>query len=741
MKKKLWIPLIIILVMVAAFIIIRLQPRKEQTTAAGPEVASGVIRLELGKPVEVLKEMAPSGKDTAFIIAMDCPVIGLELEVPEGSYSKDTDCSISYREITHYNGSNPYFTPATPLIQIDNGGEYANKDIRITVPVKIQQDEFAMGFYYDEGTGELEGIPQYYQDGSKVVLATRHFSNIVVSVVKKVLLLEEKNVATNFNPGVDDWHFVNRGSFATPEGECAGQSLSALWYYKYKKLCGNPALYGLLDNNGVEKTPGFWYDDALGYRLVSSVQRDNEAGDIGIFNEDLEEIKPEDLLRDTEDECQWISLRNAMLSTGRPQFLCIEGKDEKNKYVGHAVIVYAIKDNRIFLADPNYPGKKDLFFTYENYKFSPYHSGTNAVAIERGDGIVFDAFNYAGEFSEFDKNKIAERWEEIERKDMENEFFPYPMIVAEKGMQLSEREFPFKIEYNDMEAAKQFYFRVCRWDDKTWMKISGKEKNPVYDLSKGYLMYTVDQLKEGSNRLGFYFSDKDDNWAAFQWIDVFVDSKSSSPTEKTSVETETTKVPESSSSFDGTGNARMSDILSKDTMTIAFTGEFPGTVTETATGEVKDYLIKKKNPSEFYFGIQPEKFIWEELRFKAEESRTKTNGLQTHHIDISAEGEVTEGIDGFRWIVYSYRETFGETVVKEENWRFENLPFTKSNDFQTELKGAEAEKRLVQYHVLHNEYYINAKTNEMVIRRIYASEVIEGEIERFFVRLWKKPQK
>ncbi|MBK7697040.1 MAG: hypothetical protein IPI30_22860 [Saprospiraceae bacterium] len=62
------------------------------------------------------------------------------------------------------------------MIRINNGGDYADSIITITIPCTVPKDHFAMGFYYNEETGELEGIPVLAIKDSFVILATRHFS-------------------------------------------------------------------------------------------------------------------------------------------------------------------------------------------------------------------------------------------------------------------------------------------------------------------------------------------------------------------------------------------------------------------------------------------------------------------------------------------------------------------------------------------------------------------------------------
>jgi hypothetical protein len=64
-------------------------------------------------------------------------------------------------------------------------------------------------------------------------------------------------------------------SFIAPEGHCAGQSVSAMWYYSKQPDGKDLTLYGRYDNNGDKPaTPAFQLDDSLGYRLASMVQTD-----------------------------------------------------------------------------------------------------------------------------------------------------------------------------------------------------------------------------------------------------------------------------------------------------------------------------------------------------------------------------------------------------------------------------------------------------------------------------------
>ena len=147
----------------------------------------------------------------------------------------------------------------------------------IRVPVNVPTGDFAMGFYYDATTKQLEGMPLLSSDTDSITVGAMHFSDFFISMISKTLL--SKDIDSGFRPGIDDWEFTNYGSYITPEGECEGQSLTALWYYDTQPDGQDLCLYGRYDNNGNQPaTPDFWQDDSSGYRFVSVAQADIDTG-------------------------------------------------------------------------------------------------------------------------------------------------------------------------------------------------------------------------------------------------------------------------------------------------------------------------------------------------------------------------------------------------------------------------------------------------------------------------------
>ena len=148
----------------------------------------------LGKPVHGMITSGPqvaaatgSVSANGGTIAVNQPgsaINGLVFTAPAGAYPAGQQVTISSAPVSaHTFGNN--FNPATPLISISAGGNYADEPVLVTIPVTIPEDQFAMAFYYDDATKKLEGLPTARQDGKSLTVATRHFSNIVVSFISK----------------------------------------------------------------------------------------------------------------------------------------------------------------------------------------------------------------------------------------------------------------------------------------------------------------------------------------------------------------------------------------------------------------------------------------------------------------------------------------------------------------------------------------------------------------------------
>ena len=141
-----------------------------------------VATINVGENVNLLSETMNSNGGTITISKPGDVLDGFEIVVPENAYSNPTDFTISYSPIIDHT-LGEHFNPISPLIHVDNGGEYSEDLMLVTIPVDIPENHFAMAFYFDETTGELEGMPLINETKNSITIATRHFSKFTVSSV------------------------------------------------------------------------------------------------------------------------------------------------------------------------------------------------------------------------------------------------------------------------------------------------------------------------------------------------------------------------------------------------------------------------------------------------------------------------------------------------------------------------------------------------------------------------------
>jgi hypothetical protein len=359
-------------------------------------------------------------------IAIDKPghaLDGLVIQVPAGSYSDMRSFTVSSAPILDQTFSADIH-PASPLITVKAGGGYSAQTIFVRVPVKIPEGQFAMGFNYGSTAQRLEGLPLVGMDADSITVATRRFSSIFISMIEKALL--KKEIDSGFQPGIDDWQFTNLGSFVSPKGHCAGQSLTALWYYYAHPDGPEACLYGRYDNNGSQpQTPAFWQDDSLGYRLCSIVQNDV---DLDVLNKwsglagkawDKTTKKFVDAPRISDETTRDLFVYS-MRVTGQPQNVGLWS----NAGGGHSMICYRVTKDTLYIADPNYHGDNDRKILFENGEFKPYNSGANRAMIDAGFGQAFEKIQYQANWTIVSFDKIARRWAEFKNKTIGNDKFP-----------------------------------------------------------------------------------------------------------------------------------------------------------------------------------------------------------------------------------------------------------------------------------------------------------------------------
>jgi len=378
-------------------------------------------RLSLGQPTQPLEQTIGSAGGTMTVTRPGDPLDGLRLDVPGGAVGADTRFTVTARPVT---GSDfgPLVTPAGPLVSVQDGGGYADDLMTLRIPAVIPAGAVAGAFFYDEATGRLEGVPVVAVDATGVTVATRHFSSLLATIATGGL---PDTVDSGFRPGADDWQFTNLGSFIEPGGHCSGQAVSAMYYYTERHLAaGAAALFGAYDNNGAPtKTPTFWIDDSDGYRLASMVQHDTswDSWAAKLFTNSEK----------TPDAIHRMALRYAMAVTGEPQQILIY---DANGAHGHAITAYRVTKDRVFVADPNYPGRlRTIRWDEATQDLLPYASGSNAADIAANGAVIYEQILYSAKSAIADWGAIGQRWAEFDAGTIGDGTFPGLLLEALAG--------------------------------------------------------------------------------------------------------------------------------------------------------------------------------------------------------------------------------------------------------------------------------------------------------------------
>ncbi|MBN1924484.1 MAG: PKD domain-containing protein [Prolixibacteraceae bacterium] len=493
-----------------------------------------------GDVVIVAEETVPSSGGQVVVSAPGNPVDGMIINVPSNSYPDARDFEIQTVEITSHNLGD-HFNPLTPLITIGNGGGYSDSLMLVTIPISLPEGHFAMGFYYDDLTGLLQGIPVYELTSNSITLAMRHFTrgsdmsavssstksnksiastcNLLISSDSISKLMGIPIISTGFKPGIDDFEFPNYGSYIAPGGHCAGQSISMMWYFYEKKLYNSPQLngtYQLLDS--------LWLDNPLYYRWASVVQRDLD------WKGDMQRLLKKIRITDEYHYLSWLSFAYSMLITGHPQYVGLTSLTG-----GHAILAHKISPTKgiLYVTDPNFPGE-EREIKFENDKFSPYNSKQNAEQI---DSSSYTGVGYTAVSALIDWEQIGKRYSEVLDgtigNNAPNAFPEYTIWVNDEKWQ--------KLTDGFISKSDTLNFVVECPTAENPKVVDGKKLTSfaIFDVTGERIDYwfpnsfqSVIILKPGVNKLGFYIDgtrnnyyypgtqELKENFIDFKWFEV-----------------------------------------------------------------------------------------------------------------------------------------------------------------------------------------------------------------------------
>ena len=442
--------------------------------------AQGTLTLGDASAVETI-DLAASGASPT-ISAPGQPWDGLKIDVPAGAWTGST-LSVTAQPIT---GSTfgKLVTPISPLYTISGAKGMAPAPVTLKVPATVPANSFAMGFFYD-ASGGLEGMPLLAEDGTSVTIASEHFSSFFLSLVDRALLPE--TIDSKFRPGKDDWQFGNDGSYITPGGECAGQTLTEAWYYIERRLkAGTPPLYGLYDNNGAtEKTPDLWQDDSNGYRLASVAQSQYAANGNAV-NKFFSSWRGLGF-----DTLQYDAFRYAIAVTGEPQLVSISDAQDKNL---HMILAYRVDPSGIFVADPDNHGAEGLIpFDPASGKFGSYFSAS----------VTYVNFVYKAKTAMVDWSALAADWAAFDAGTIGAGVFPAYDLEALAGQDAQGNDIWVPLTDGYQTAEKQLTIWISDPSNAANVQMTVYRGTSSTPDVPAFQQVKID-LSDGENPLGIY---------------------------------------------------------------------------------------------------------------------------------------------------------------------------------------------------------------------------------------------
>ncbi|MBS1538423.1 MAG: hypothetical protein JST20_11830 [Bacteroidetes bacterium] len=488
-------------------------------SGCGENSVSPLSKLETGNSSQLLNQVVSSRGGTILINNVNSEVNGLQISIPDSAYTDSRNYQISTSKITKHGYGND-IKILTPLITISNGGGYSEKPMTVRIPVKIPTGQFALAFQYDEATQKIEALPLIYEDSSEMRFITRHFSyskiadtrgvksigTIQVETQKSSIFISSIDAATldgtfdtGFELGIDNFQFVNWGSYIADSGHCGGQSIAMMWYYATKTKNGSPNLYGIFDNNGIDRTPEIWQDDVNAFRFCSVLQLKMHWTNLEIYDK-IDKNFDRDLVT-------YRSIAFAIRETGNPQCLYVS-----DGTIAHAIIAYKTSNGHISVCDPNFPttDKRDIVFVRKIGDFEPYYSGENASNIGTAYFNIYQAANSAL----IDYTLVETLYNQLLNGTIGNDFYPEvrlkvrdannDYIELKNGIKI-----PTQVTLDASATSFQPYFRV--WDYANRLLISNNERD--FTLTKG------------NHKIGIYYSrisypSPNSGFIGFKWFDI-----------------------------------------------------------------------------------------------------------------------------------------------------------------------------------------------------------------------------
>lgn len=328
-------------------------------------------QLDIGSKIELGSlEVGPEG---GTIEVTSGKYTGIKVVIPVNAYPTKHTVRLYASPITG-NTLGENVNPRSDLITFDANGVFAQANITIKVPIDVPSGEFAMGFYYDRDTKEFEGLPMASADSKSITVVTRKPGEILISSIATSKLAGVHT--SGFVPGKDDWDFINEGTAQTPNGQVAGMTLSALWYYYMHTARGEVPLWGAF-NSEFDNPPKLWYDNIAGIHLATQTEV--------AFNwqnrwKSITEHVNFGLADFTRNAVAY-----SILLTSKPQLVSITSDKGDNL----PFIIYSKDLSELFISDANFQAKKDRKITVLGSKPPAVYSTSYSTTAYKNQQFLF----------------------------------------------------------------------------------------------------------------------------------------------------------------------------------------------------------------------------------------------------------------------------------------------------------------------------------------------------------------
>jgi hypothetical protein len=207
----------------------------------------------------------------------------------------------------------------------------------------------------------------------------------------------------------------------------------------------------------------------------------------------------------------------AILLTDEPQIVFVDS----DAGGGHAMIVYAVTQDALHIADPNYPGDINRAIYYSNGAFDPYPSGSDWDAINAGQGENYETILYLAKSTLMPFENIARRWQEVKDGTIGNDLFPgYEIRYFDEDTGQYEL-----LGENQVFTDKKVGFAVVK---------TGSNEGLTFSIYRDETALNFDDdsktdLVPEDNLLGFYVKKKvgdDRHYVDFQYVNVIYSPES-----------------------------------------------------------------------------------------------------------------------------------------------------------------------------------------------------------------------